>query len=143
MHPDNSPPGDEPALRMSRQRRLVLDALRSTTAHPTAEEVYHMVRRDMPSIGLATVYRNLEVLSERGLIRRIDPVTETRRYDGDLSGHYHVRCLRCGRLDDLLMPKAASLQQAAQDRTDYQLENHTLVFNGVCPDCKRQQDAQQ
>jgi Fur family ferric uptake transcriptional regulator len=121
---------------MSRQRKVILETLRETKRHPTAEDIYMEVRRRLPSIGLATVYRNLEVLSQHGLVRRLDPASDTMRFDGDTRDHYHVRCTNCGRIEDLPMSWKPQLQQEAQMSSDYDLYDHSLVFSGLCPTCK-------
>lgn len=131
-----SPRRGRKPLRMSRQRRMILQALQETRAHPTAEELYKAVQTRLPGIGLATVYRNLEVLSQHGLIRRIEPTSESMRFDGDVRDHYHVRCTRCGRLEDLPMDWKPQLQQEAQNNSSYELFDHCLVFTGICPDCR-------
>jgi Fur family ferric uptake transcriptional regulator len=125
-------------LRMSRQRRVILEALRETKRHPTAEDLHIEVRRRLPGIGLATVYRNLEVLSQHGLVRRIEPASETMRFDGDTRDHYHVRCTHCGKIEDLPIAWKPQLQQEAQMSSQYDLYDHSLVFSGVCPACKGQ-----
>ena len=69
--------------------------------HPTADEVYQVVRKRLPRISLGTVYRNLDVLSESGEISRLDRCGAQYRFDGDLEQHYHIRCSSCGRVDDI------------------------------------------
>jgi len=122
-------------LRMTRQRELILNAVSSTRSHPTADEVYRQVRRRLPHISLGTVYRNLEVLAEAGLLRRLDLAGAQRRYDGETSGHYHVRCLECGRVSDVAMKRPAALERRARAGTDYEIVGHRLEFVGLCPQC--------
>ncbi len=87
--------------RMTRQRMVILDTLRSMVSHPTADEVYEAVRGILPHISLGTVYRNLEVLTEMGLIMRLDIGGGQRRYDGRAERHYHLRCINCERVVDI------------------------------------------
>ena len=88
-------------LRMTRQRRVILDEFRTAGLHHTADEVYWAVRRTLPNISLGTVYRNLEVLTQAGLIRTLHLGGGQRLYDGGMHPHYHVRCRECGRISDV------------------------------------------
>jgi Fur family ferric uptake transcriptional regulator len=120
---------------MTRQRRVLLDALRQAEGHPTADEVYRTVRRRLPRISLGTVYRNLEVLSQHGLVRKIELGTAPRRFDAEATSHYHIRCLSCGRVDDVDMRPQVTLERAARSATDYEVTGHRLDFLGLCRHC--------
>jgi len=85
---------------MTKQRRVILDELRKLKSHPSADELYRRVRRFLPRISLGTVYRNLEVLSQQGVVQKVELGGPQRRYDGDATTHYHVRCVECGRVED-------------------------------------------
>ncbi len=130
-------------LRMTRQRQVILDTIRHLHTHPTADEVHLEVRKMLPRVSLATVYRNLEVLSEKGFIQKLELSGAQKRFDGTVEKHYHVRCTRCGRTDDLhLATDDASpleaingLDEIAGEVSGYKVENHRLEFLGVCPDC--------
>jgi Fur family ferric uptake transcriptional regulator len=87
-------------MRMTKQRRLILDELRKKNDHPTADILYDRVRKHMPRISLGTVYRNLEILTALGEIQTLELSGTQKRYDGIPGKHYHIRCLHCGRLDD-------------------------------------------
>jgi Fur family peroxide stress response transcriptional regulator len=111
----NSPPLDHDALRRSLeaaglrctpQRFAVYDQLCLIPHHPTAEEVFHAVRRDIPKISLATVYKALEALVEIGAATRLtaEGATGSSRYDARSEAHYHFRCLRSGSVHDLPTP---------------------------------------
>ena len=84
---------------MTRQRRVILQELQKVTTHPTADQVYDMVRKKLPRISLATVYRNLDLLAQDGLISKLDGGAQL-RFDGNPADHYHIRCTRCQRVDD-------------------------------------------
>jgi Fur family ferric uptake transcriptional regulator len=128
-----------PALRMTRQRRAILQALRQGRAHPAADQVYQVVRRRLPRISLGTVYRNLELLAKRGLIRELRAGGEARRFDGMTEPHYHARCLRCGRVDDVAMKPVAAIEKAARRLSGYAVTGHQVEFVGLCPTCQAQQ----
>lgn len=123
-------------LRMTPQRRVILEQLRETKRHPTADELYDTVRGRIPSISLGTVYRNLELLWQQGLVRKIEVGGTQRRYDADTTLHYHVRCLACGKVDDVWIPTRADLEQEAASVTEYDVQWHHVEFAGLCPECR-------
>ena len=86
----------QPQTRMTRQRAVILEELRKVKTHPTADELYSIVRERLPRISLGTVYRNLDFLADTGEIRRLEAAGTTKRFDGDISWHQHVRCIHCG-----------------------------------------------
>lgn len=122
---------------MTRQRRVILDELRKVTSHPTADELYRKVRRRLPRISLGTVYRNLEVLSGSGSILKLDLAGRQRRFDGDLSPHYHVRCVQCGRVEDVVAAPQTGLENSPTDAKGYRIIGHRLEFTGICPRCQK------
>lgn len=124
-------------LRITRQRHIILEMLREDYSHPTASEVYEKVRRRMPQISLGTVYRNLEILSEQGFIRKLELAGAQKRFDGTLSEHYHVRCLKCGQIGDVNMKTITAFDEKLSDICDYEIVGHRLEFIGLCPKCKK------
>ena len=123
-------------LRMTRQRRLILDELRTPGGHLTADEMYARVRAKLPNISLGTVYRNLEILSEAHLIRKLRLGCGRKQYDGGLHRHYHVRCVLCGKVSDVPAGSFGDLDAAASKTTDFGILGHELVFDGECPECR-------
>jgi Fur family ferric uptake transcriptional regulator len=121
---------------MTRQRRVILNELRKANSHLTADEVYQMVRRKLPRISLGTVYRNLEVLSESGDIKKLELGGAQKLFDGKAEAHYHVRCVRCGRVDDVPGDLSPIISDVFRDVSDYEIVGHQLVLTGLCPDCK-------
>ncbi|MEW6500799.1 MAG: Fur family transcriptional regulator [Thermodesulfobacteriota bacterium] len=126
----------EIALRSTKQRQIILDALMGVTSHPTADDLYRMVRRKLPSISLGTVYRNLETMAELGMIQKLEVAGTQKRFDANTSNHYHVRCLRCGRVDDLDLPPDPGVEKAAAQKTRFRILRHRLEFSGLCPECQ-------
>jgi len=122
-------------LRMTENRRAILSALGDTRAHPTAEEVHRMVRRELPRISLGTVYRNLDVLARHGLVRTVNVAGEQRRYDGVVESHHHIICEKCGRIDDVDVRDAQRLEALLVDGKGYRVHGCTLCFTGVCREC--------
>ena len=91
---------DKRSRRNTRQRQVVLEELKNLGSHPTAAELYEIARRRLPKISLGTVYSNLELLAQLGVIRKLQTSGSVARFDGDRGRHYHVCCVRCGRVDD-------------------------------------------
>lgn len=121
---------------MTRQRRTILRELRSLDAHPAADEVYALVRKKLPKISLGTVYRNLDILSRAGLINRLSLGDGQKHYDGQVSEHYHVRCLECGKISDVPADEFGDLDEAAESACEFEILNHQLQFEGICKDCR-------
>lgn len=129
------------SLRMTPQRKLLLEELRRLHTHPTADELYQEVRKRMPHISLGTVYRNLEIMSRAGIIRKIELGGTQKRFDGDLGLHQHIRCTECGRIDDLNTDTAVtSCDMALIARTGYEVIERRVEFIGVCPYCRERRD---
>jgi Fur family transcriptional regulator, ferric uptake regulator len=122
--------------RHTRQRDAILRMLRGVKTHPTAPEVYELVRREIPRVSLGTVYRNLEALAAAGLVRKIICGHSEARFDGDISGHYHVRCVDCGRVADVhgIAPEQIDLGEIGR-MTGFEVLARHLEFVGVCPEC--------
>jgi len=128
-------------MRMTKQRRLILEELRSTNDHPTADMLYDRVRKHLPRISLGTVYRNLEILTALGEIQTLELSGSQKRYDGVPGKHYHIRCLNCGRLDDAPIAPLSRLEDELYESTVYTIMGHRLEFVGLCPECSRDQKA--
>jgi Fur family ferric uptake transcriptional regulator len=121
--------------RETRQREVVLEAVRSTMDHPTADWVYRRARRRLPRISLATVYRNLRRLADDGTIRELN-AGPAARFDGNTGRHYHIRCLGCGRVNDLPMSIDLRLEQQAGRAMNYRILGHEVEVHGLCPLCQ-------
>lgn len=128
---------NRPKHKSSRQRSLILGILRSAKCHPTADSIYQEAREQMPNISLGTVYRNLNLLRDEGKIQELCFGRGVNRYDGDLRDHYHVRCVACGRVEDVphISPRASSAE--IEKLTMYKIHSHRLEFSGICPECQK------
>lgn len=123
--------------RMTRQRQVIIEELRKVKSHPTADEIYRKVRRRLPRISLGTVYRNLEILSGSGSISKLDMAGRQRRFDGDVTPHYHVRCVQCQRVEDVMAEPDTKLEKSLTNARGYRIIGHRLEFIGVCPRCQK------
>ena len=131
-------------MNYSKQRELILAIVKNTKVHPTAEWVYQEAKKEMPSIGIATVYRNLNALAERGEFKRITVAGGTDRFDGDLHEHDHVECTCCGRLIDLEpvseteITKLREMMRRTFAVQDESTSLSTVLFKGLCDNCREQ-----
>jgi len=130
-------------FRMTRQRQVILDELKKVYTHPTADQVYAMTRERLPRISLGTVYRNLEILSASGLIQKLELGSAQKRFDGNAENHYHIRCVSCGRVDDLMSSILTSIEQDLCKSSEYEIIGHRLEFLGVCPRCREKKTGTQ
>ena len=124
-------------MRYSRQRDAVLEVVRSTFEHPTAEWVYKTTRKRLPNVGLGTVYRNLKALVDEGLVREVRTEDQAVRYDGNVGEHYHIRCVSCGRVSDLPVSVDRDIEARAHRATNYAIVGHAIEVHGVCPGCQK------
>jgi len=124
-----------PKMRLTTQRQVILEELGKVTSHPTANEVYDMVRKRLPRIGLGTVYRNLELMAESGLILKLEVGGTQKRFDATTDLHYHIRCSTCGKVDDINLPVQPEINKMAASATDYQILSHHVEFSGICSTC--------
>jgi len=122
-------------LRMTRQRQVILEELRKVKTHPSADALYEKVKRRLPRISLGTVYRNLEILTRLGEIQHVEIGGALKRFDGNTQNHYHIRCLRCDRVDDVRIGPLKQVEAALAGATDYHITGHRLEFIGICRKC--------
>ena len=126
---------ETPQYRMTRQRKLILETLRHALDHLSADEVYEIVRQEMPRISLGTVYRNLEILHEQGEIRKLEFGGTQSRWDGDPHPHYHIRCLCCDRIDNVRYEPARDVEASVSTPGNFRVVGHHLEFIGMCQEC--------
>lgn len=119
------------------QRQLVYNAVQNSRAHPTADEIYSLIKETYPDISLATVYRNLNLLAQDAEIRKISMADSADRFDYMTAPHYHIKCNCCGRFEDISTEYMQQLDSTISDDTGYQVESHDIVFQGLCPRCSQ------
>src|SRR5210317_189104 len=127
-------------MRLTSQRQVILEELAKVKTHPTANEVYDMVRKRLPRIGLGTVYRNLELMADNGMILKLEVGGSQKRFDATTNLHYHIRCTSCGKVDDIELTAMPHLDQLASDSSDYQVVGHHIEFSGICATCSAAQE---
>ncbi|MFW6281848.1 MAG: Fur family transcriptional regulator [bacterium] len=124
--------------RMTKQRKLILEVLRSTTTHPTADWIYEQVKKEISNISLGTVYRNLKLLAEMGEISILDFGSSYSRFDGNPENHYHFSCTNCENVFDIDMPIDEIIDKEISNRTPFIVKSHRMEFYGLCPNCQNQ-----
>lgn len=125
-----------PNMRLTTQRQIILEELSKVTSHPTANEVYDMVRKRLPRIGLGTVYRNLELMADSGIILKLEVGGTQKRFDATTETHYHIRCTKCDKVDDIDIDVQHHINETAGLVSQYQVLGHHIEFSGVCEACQ-------
>jgi Fur family transcriptional regulator, ferric uptake regulator len=126
-------------LRKTEPRRVILEEIKSLTSHPTADEIYDLVRKRIPRVSLGTIYRNLEILSSEGLIQKLDIGGTQRRFDGCTNNHYHFRCMSCGQVVDLTTKPLKEIESTISKLSPCEIHGHRLELIGLCMSCNPNQ----
>lgn len=124
--------------RNSKQRQMILDAVKSRCDHPTADQIYLDVRAKDEKISRGTVYRNLGVLSENNDITNVK-VPAADRFDSRLDRHYHIFCTGCGKVFDAPFKYREQYDEQIEKETGFKINRHRLIFEGLCTECKNKQ----
>ena len=126
-------------IRMTSQRELVLDYVQNSYAHPPADEIYKDLKKKLPRISKKTVYNNLKVLSEAGMIREISTMG-VKRYEPVVKPHHHLICQVCNRVFDIEEEELTKLAiQVGEKLKDFEVSSTTTHFYGACKDCKERE----
>ena len=120
---------------LTSQRRAVLEALKEARGHPSAEDVYLIVKKKNPRVALGTVYQALSVLEEIGVIGSKHWSESPTRYDLNLEPHLDIRCVRCGEVAEIPGVELRELEEHIRDNTPYDVTRTTMVVEGLCPAC--------
>lgn len=125
-------------IRMTPQRHAILSYLLQTPSHPTVDEIYKALENRFPNMSVATVYNNLKVFINTGLVRELTYGDGASRFDADMSEHYHAICDSCGKIVDFEYPVLDDLEQAAHEKTDFFVRGHRMEVYGLCKPCSKQ-----
>ena len=123
-------------MRMTSQREIILKELQDSHQHLTADELYERVKKIMPRISLATVYRNLETLSEAGIIGKLEISGRQKRFDSDVHPHDHIYCLECHRVDNIDFDRNLVNPSAVTSDKGYRITGYRVEFKGICAPCR-------
>ncbi len=129
----------EKGFKVTPQRLAIYNMLSSTKSHPNAEMIFNELQPMYPTMSLATVYKTMEILKEIGLVQMLNASEDSFRYDADTSNHPHVRCMECGRIDDVDNIDSEEFVNQVAQGTKYQLTGQQFYFYGICPECQKKQ----
>lgn len=118
------------------QKELILNAVMEMHRHVTAEEVYNYVKNEHSTIGKGTVYRNLNILAGEGRIRKVEIPGGADCFDFMLKKHYHVKCIKCGRVFDVDMDEIKELESFIHDKQGFEFLDYDILFKGICRECQ-------
>jgi Fe2+ or Zn2+ uptake regulation protein len=122
--------------RKSQQRERILEILKETKSHPTADWIYMRLKEEIPDLSLGTVYRNLKVLMEQGHIQKLPFGSTFDRFEAKIAPHYHLVCEKCGLVEDFEMPQYSSINSQAEKMSAFKISRHRIDFFGLCEKCQ-------
>ncbi|MDC2865469.1 MULTISPECIES: peroxide-responsive transcriptional repressor PerR [unclassified Bacillus (in: firmicutes)] len=124
-------------VRITPQRHAILEYLVESMMHPTADEIYKALEGKFPNMSVATVYNNLRVFKEVGLVKELTYGDASSRFDYVTSQHYHVICENCGKIVDFPYTGLEEIENEAAKATGFVINSHRLEIYGVCQDCNK------
>lgn len=123
-------------MKFSKQRELILNAVRDNTVHPTADYIYDYLKKDNPNLSLGTVYRNLSQLVNHGFIQKVSIPGFPDRFDGNISEHNHMICEICGNIQDIQCDTLRNIPIVISDELDLEITSCNVILQGICKNCK-------
>lgn len=127
-------------VRITPQRHAILEYLIRYMSHPTADEIYKALEEKFPNMSVATVYNNLRVFRDVGLVKELTYGDSSSRFDFVTSDHYHAICEDCGRIVDFHYPGLDEVEHLASHVTGFKVSHHRMEIYGKCPECKQKQE---
>jgi Fur family transcriptional regulator, peroxide stress response regulator len=137
MAKDRAKADRRPSYKRSRQRERILALLRSTDTHPTANWLFGRLKKEFPNLSMGTIYRNIGILVDQGLIGRIAFGSTFDRLDANVGEHYHFICERCDAVIDLRLPIERDLDRQVPASEGFKVHRHAVEFYGLCPKCAK------
>lgn len=123
-------------VRMTPQRHAILEYLYESMTHPTADEIYKALEGRFPNMSVATVYNNLRVFKEVGIVKELTYGDSSSRFDSVTTEHYHVICESCNKIVDFHYPGLNEVETLAEHVTGFKINNHRMEIYGTCSDCQ-------
>lgn len=127
-------------MNYSRQREIILETLKQNAVHPTVEYLYGILKEKQPSMSLATLYRNLNKLAEKNIIKKIDGLESSSHFDHNTFEHYHFICDKCKKVYDIPVEIAPDIAQKTEDKTGFTVKGYDIAIHGICNECKTQKE---
>lgn len=122
-------------MKYSKQKELILKAVKECHVHPTADEVYFMLKMENPNLSLGTVYRNLNKFAEKGDLLKIQFPGGPDRFDGNTIEHFHMKCTECGKISDVFVNEMPIIK--SDDLEGCEVEYCDIYFQGTCKLCQQ------
>ncbi len=122
-------------LAVTPQRLAIIEALLGSEEHPRADAIFAAVRMQHPHISLATVHRTLETLCDIGEARKVTMLHDSARYDGNMSPHHHVVCVKCRRIRDIEIPQLDRILAGQSELGEFTLLGSSLEIHALCEEC--------
>jgi len=129
----------ESGVRITPQRHAVLEYLLTSMSHPTADEIYKALEGKFPNMSVATVYNNLRILREIGLVRELTYGDDSSRFDSNMDDHYHIICEQCGKIVDFHYPTLDEIESLAEKISGFDINDHRMELYGKCKECQEVQ----
>ena len=122
--------------RYSKKRDAILELIRSTEIHPSAQWIYEELKPKIPDLSLGTVYRNISSFLREGSVASVGVINGEERFDGRIEPHAHCVCIRCGKVHDLPPLDIEALSALIPEKAGFSLDLRKTVFYGLCPNCR-------
>jgi|SRR5690625_4624271 len=129
-------------VRITPQRHAVLEYLLTSQSHPTADEIYKALESKFPNMSVATVYNNLRILKELGLVKELTYGDNSSRFDSSTDEHYHIICEDCGKIVDFHYPTLDEIESLAEKVSGFEISHHRMELYGVCNDCSQEKTSE-
>ncbi len=128
--------------RNTKQKEMVLKAINLYMGHPSADNVYELVHKENPSVSKATVYRNLQILSDENVIKKLEASGKDEvLYDRNVALHAHAICVSCGHFIDVDVPGESDIdRKAVAEENGFTIFSHEIIFKGLCNKCREKED---
>ncbi|MFF3024724.1 Fur family transcriptional regulator [Gottfriedia sp. NPDC057948] len=123
-------------VRITPQRHAIIEYLIGSGTHPTADEIYKALEGKFPNMSVATVYNNLRVLREVGMVKELNFGDSSSRFDYITTDHYHIICEKCGEMNDFHYDGLEGINLYVEKETGFEVTNHRMEVYGICPKCK-------
>ena len=126
----------ETGVRITPQRHAILEYLIESSSHPTADDIYKSLENRFPNMSVATVYNNLKVFREVGLVKELNYGDASSRFDFVTTDHYHIICEECGKIVDFHYPPLDEVESLAEQVTGFEVSHHRMEIYGKCGECQ-------
>ncbi|KOP66530.1 peroxide-responsive transcriptional repressor PerR [Paenibacillus solani] len=123
-------------VRITPQRHAILTYLVESMGHPTADDIYRALEPNFPSMSVATVYNNLKMFIESGMVRELTYGDNSSRFDANVSDHHHIICQSCGKIEDFSYPSLEDVGVQAERSTGFEVKGLRMELYGLCKSCQ-------